>query len=154
MYVCMYGCMYVRVAHESMVKYKCLKNVAPQGRPRSTRYDYYMCQFWSESDDILRSRHCELWSAAYWLTKNLHCHLGFCCLCSKIIFALSADTMVRTKTRSSPSVWLLGKPDKNILGSGLSTNGAVIKKIMFHLEAKKLEIIKGAELTIDATLAI
>ena len=46
-----------------------------------------------------------------------------------------------------------GKPDKNILGSGLPTNEAVIKKIMFHHE-KKLEISKGAELTIDATLAI
>ena len=61
--------------------------------------------------------------------------------------------MVPTKTRSIPTVWLLGKPDKNILGSGLRTNGTVIKN-MFRHEEKQLEISKGAELTTDDTLTI
>jgi hypothetical protein len=57
-------------------------------------------------------------------------------------------------TRSSPKVWLLGKPDKDILCSGLPTNGAVLRNFLFHHQEKGLKISDSAKAAVDTTLVI
>ena len=62
--------------------------------------------------------------------------------------------MAHRQTRSSPSVWLVGKPVKDILGSGLPTNGAVLRNFLFHHQKTQLRVNESAEITIEATLDI
>jgi len=58
------------------------------------------------------------------------------------------------KTRSCPQVWLLGMPDKDILGCGLPTNGAILRNFMFHHQTNGLTVAHAAKATIDAALLI
>ena len=62
--------------------------------------------------------------------------------------------MAHAETRSSPSVWLIGRPENEILGLGLPTNRAVLKNFMYHHQEMKCTTTDSAALTIEATLAI
>ena len=57
-------------------------------------------------------------------------------------------------TRNSPKVWLLGKPDRDIVGSGLPTNGAVLRNFMYHHQEEGLTVVDSASMTIDAALVV
>ena len=55
-------------------------------------------------------------------------------------------------THSSPSVWLVGKPVKDIICSGLPTKLNVLKTLMYyHLEECKT-VDESAKLAIQSTL--
>ena len=58
-------------------------------------------------------------------------------------------------TRSSPPhVWLLGKPEKDIMCYGLPTNGAVLGHFMFHHQEIEFTISDSANAAVDATVVI
>jgi len=57
-------------------------------------------------------------------------------------------------TRSSAQVWLLGMPDKEILGSGLPTNCAILRNFMYHHSEEGLSIADSAKRTVDAAVGI
>src|SRR6218665_823797 len=58
------------------------------------------------------------------------------------------------KTRSAVSVWLIGMPNENILGSGLPTNGSILRNFLFHHQERGMTIADSAKATIHATLVI
>lgn len=51
-------------------------------------------------------------------------------------------------------MWLLGMPDKEILGSGLPTNGAILRNFMYHHSEEGLSIADSAKRTVDAAVGI
>src|SRR6218665_354673 len=58
------------------------------------------------------------------------------------------------KTRSAVSAWLIGMPNENILGSGLPTNGSILRNFLFHHQERGMRIADSAKATIQAKLVI
>ena len=55
-------------------------------------------------------------------------------------------------TQTSPTVWLVGKPQKDITCSNLPTNLLVLKKLLYHHTEEKRTVKDSAKLAIKATL--
>ena len=58
------------------------------------------------------------------------------------------------KTRSAVSVWLIGMPNENILGSGQPTNGSILRNFLFHHQELGMTFADSAKATIHSTLMI
>ncbi|XP_050704488.1 uncharacterized protein LOC126989930 [Eriocheir sinensis] len=84
------------------------------------------------------------------LVTNYHCI--FVSVINQLIFSFQVCLTLIMATRSNNAVWLIGQPNKDILGSRLPTKLSVMKKYFFHQKQEQLGRRKSVNLCLDAVM--